>query len=148
MVCLHYSLFYAEQSTVITKNQTMECVCCNKKFVKKTGGFKRVGLFTKFKKGPSAADLIMKHFDVKLTPGREGFICSECSQALKSVDVKTEQLKEVETKFRKIRDPGSYISRKVVTTPGRRGISKVRVICAPKKYHAAPKAATSNEVHK
>ena len=76
-----------------------------KSLSRRLGGFKRLGLFAKLKKGPSAADLIQKYFDVKVTPGRQGFICSECGQALTSVDVKTQQLEEVENKIQKDQGP-------------------------------------------
>lgn len=117
----------------------MECLCCKKTFEKKKHGFKRVGLFAQFKAGPSPAELIQKNFNVKVTPGKEGFLCDDCSQVIRSVDVKKDQLHEIEEKFRKVRIPGSYVAEKIVTTPAKSTASKrIRVTSTPKRFHSKP----------
>lgn len=91
---------------------------------KKSGGFKRVGLFTKFKGGQSAAESLEKITASKFTPCKDKFICNECSLTVKSLDTKKTQLEEVEVKFRKMKQPGSYISTKIIASPSHRRTPK------------------------
>lgn len=122
------------------------CCCCNAPFEKKSGGFKRVGLFTKFKGGQSAAETLEKLTSSKFTPCKDKFICNECSLTVKSLDTKKNQLEEVEVKFRKMKQPGSYISTKVLASPShRRTPKKLKVVSTPVK-RTSPKALYKEKV--
>lgn len=113
---------------------------------KKSGGFKRVGLFTKFKGGQSAAETLEKLTSSKFTPCKDKFICNECSLTVKSLDTKKNQLEEVEVKFRKMKQPGSYISTKVLASPShRRTPKKLKVVSTPVK-RTSPKALYKEKV--
>lgn len=98
--------------------------------LKKKWGFKRVGLFTKFKGGQSAAETLEKLTSIKF------YICNECSLTVKSLDTKKNKLEEVEVKFRKMKQPGSYISTKVLASPSHQWTPKTLKVVST---HVKPK---------
>lgn len=114
----------------------MECACCGCTFQKKSGGYKRRGLHTKFKGGSSAAESLKKSYPISFTPGRTDFICDDCSVTIRSVDVKKGQYQDVVEKFRKVRKPGSYISKKIpeIASPSPQALKKRRkIVSTPTK---------------
>lgn len=127
----------------------MECACCGESFERKAGGYKRVGLDSRFKGGASASDTIQKHFSVTITPGKAAFICTNCSLTIRSIDVNKTRLEEVEDKFRKIRRPGSYLATKLQASPQVRGIHKrqkvisTKILSSPYQKRAHTKPAES-----
>lgn len=122
------------------------CCCYNAPFEKKSGGFKRVGLFTKFKGGQNAAETLAKLTSSKFTPCKDKFICNECSLTVKSLDTKKNQLEEVEVKFRKMKQPGSYISTKFLASPSHRWTpKKLKVVSTPVK-RTSPNALLKEKV--
>ena len=74
-----------------------------------------------------------KHYSVTFTPDRTVHICDSCTRSVKSLDTKKTQLQEAEEKFRKVRQPGSYIAKKIRMTPSKRQDStkKLRVLSSP-----------------
>lgn len=104
-----------------------------------------MGLFTKFKGGQSAAESLEKITASKFTPCKDKFICNECSLTVKSLDTKKTQLEEVEVTFRKMKQPGSYISTKIIASPShRRTPKKLKVVSTPVKR--TPKASLKDKV--
>lgn len=89
-----------------------------------------MGLFTKFKGGQSAAETLEKLTYIKF------YICNECSLTVKSLDTKKNKLEEVEVKFRKMKQPGSYISTKVLASPSHQWTPKTLKVVST---HVKPK---------
>lgn len=114
---------------------------------KKQGGFKRRGLFTKFKGGACAAETLQQiSVGSTFTPNKDRFICDTCNLTIKSLGLMRQQLEEVEEKFRKIRKPGSYISSKIQSSPSnRRTPKKHKVISSPARKIVTPKASSCSD---
>lgn len=120
----------------------MECCCCKEPFERKEGGFKRVGLASKFKGGPSAAESL----DLTITPGMSVFICTGCSLTVRSLHLKKTLVSDVE-KFRKVRHPGSYLATKLQMTPSHRsGSKRMRVMSSKIHTPVSPRTTTPKKI--
>ena len=101
------------------KHVSMEkCACCGEKFAKKAKGYHRTDIRTRFKgTGTSVAEVLHNLYDVTITPNKDIFVCNNCTSLITTLASKHTQVEETETRFRKMRLAGGYISCKIPPTP-------------------------------
>lgn len=95
-----------------------KCTCCGEKFEKKAKGYQRTEIRSRFKRtGTSVAEVLHNLYDVTITPNKDIFVCDNCTSLITTMAVKRAQVEETETRFRKVKLAGGYISCKIPATP-------------------------------
>lgn len=86
--------------------------------MKKKKGFERTSKYSNYSKGNgSVADAIEKVYNVTVTPNKEIYLCNRCTVLVSTIKTKVGQVEESDSRLRKVKFSGSYISQKIPATP-------------------------------
>ena len=101
------------------------CINCNKNLAKKEGkSYRRQSINSTLAKCKTTpVDVLKYNFDIPVTPGRQSFLCLQCTALLKTIDTNQEIVNSKKQKFSEITHESSYVSRKRSSCKGNKEIT-------------------------